>query len=117
MIGGYKMEEQKSVGEWDSYISNFLKYTDVKDENQAFVVVSTEEVENRGEKAMRLHLENNGIKYLFDLNKTNAVFLKKDAKIEHPKDVVGKKLYFKIVMVRNPQLNKEVEGLRISKVE
>ena len=110
------MEEQKNVGEWDSYISNFLKYTDVKGEDHAFVVVSTEEVDNRGEPAVRLHLESEEIKYLLDLNKTNAVFLKK-AGIKHPKDVIGKKLYFKIVMVRNPQLNKEVEGLRINKVE
>lgn len=111
------MEEQKNVGEWDSYISNFLKAADVEAEDQPFVVISMEEIENRGEKAIRLHLETKEIKYAFDLNKTNAVFLKTKADIKHPKDIVGKKLYFKKVMVRNPQINQEVEGLRIHKVD
>ena len=116
--GGYKkMEEQKSVGEWDSYISNFLKASDIESEDQAFVVISAEEVDNRGERVIRLQVENKEIKYSFDLNKTNAVFLKTEGKLKHPKDVVGKKLYFKKIMVRNPQLNKEVEGIRIHKVE
>lgn len=118
MKGGQfnKMDEQKSVGEWDSYISNFLKHTDVTSEDQIFVVISTEEVDNRGEKTIRLHLESKEIKYLFDLNKTNSVFVK-NVGIKHPNEVIGKKLCFKIVMARNPQLNKEVESLRIIKVE
>ena len=41
------MEEQKTVGEWDSYISNFLKHTDVTSEDLPFVAISAEEVENR----------------------------------------------------------------------
>lgn len=110
------MEEQKNVGEWNSYISNFLKYTDIQSEDQPFVVVIAEEVDNRGEKAIRLHLETNQIRYILDLNKTNAVFLK-DNGIKHPKDVIGKKLFFKIVQVQNPQLKKEVPGLRICKIE
>lgn len=115
------MEEQKNVGEWDSYISNFLKAADVESEDQPFVVISIEELDTRGDKAVekfiRLHLEEKEIKYVFDLNKTNAVFLKAEGGIKHPKDIVGKKIYFKKVMVRNPQLNKEVEGVRICKVE
>lgn len=110
------MEEQKSVGEWDSYISNFLKAVDVTSEDQSFVVVSAEEVDNRDEKTIRLHLETDQIKYAFDLNKTNAVFLK-DNGIKHPKEVIEKKLYFKKVNVQNPQTKKEVEGLRICKIE
>lgn len=112
-----KMEEQKPVGEWDSYINNFLKASDIDSENQPFVAAAVEEVENRGEKSVRIHLEESETKYLFDLNKTNAVFLKTKANIKHPKDVVGKKVYFKKVMVRNPQINQEVEGIRIHKVE
>lgn len=110
------MEEQKSVGEWDSYISNFLKSTDVPSEDTPYVVVSMEEVENKGDKAIRLHLENSEIRYLFDLNKTNAVFLKENG-IKHPKDVIGKKIFFRKVMTTNPTTKKEVEGLRISKIE
>ena len=111
------MEEQKNVEGWDNYISgNFLKHTDVPSEDTAFVVVSNEEVDNRENKVVRLHLESNENKYIFDLNKTNAIFLKENG-IKHPKDVVGKKLYFKIVMARNPTLNKEVESLRITKIE
>ncbi len=110
------MEQQKSVGEWDNYISNFLKAVDVTGTDQPFVVVSTEEVDNREEKAIRLHLESNQIKYIFDLNKTNSVFLKENG-IGHPRDVTGKKLYFEKVKVMNPQTKKEVDGLRICKLE
>ena len=110
------MDEQTQVGSWDQYISNFLKATDVTGEGQPFVVINAEEVDNRDEKTIRLHLETAGIKYIFDLNKTNSVFLKENG-ITHPKEVIGQKLFFKIIQVRNPQLNKEVPGLRICKIE
>lgn len=110
------MEGQKTVGEWDSYISNFLKANDVTGEDQPFVVISAEEVDNHDGKNIRLHLEIDPIKYILDLNKTNVVFLKNNG-IEHPKDVIGKKLFFKIVETRNPKTNQTVDGLRICKIE
>ena len=111
------MEEQKSVGGWESYINNFLKADDVKSEEEAFACVNAEEVSFGNETSVRLHLERSPDKFLFDLNKTNAVFLKDDCKIKHPKEIVGKKLYFTKVKVMNPQTKKEVDGLRINKLE
>ena len=110
------MEEQKIVGEWDNYLKNFLKTDDVTSEDQPFVIVSMEEVDNRDERVIRLHLETNQVKYIFDLNKTNTVFLKENG-IKHPTEAIGKKVYFKIVQASNPSIQKEVPALRIAKIE
>lgn len=111
------MEEQKSVGGWDSYINNFLKASDVESENTEFVCIQVEQVSfGDSETSLRLHLERSPDKFLFDLNKTNAVFLK-TAGIKHPTEIVGKKIYFNKVKVMNPQTKKEIDGLRIHKAE
>ena len=112
-----KMEEQKSVGGWDSYINNFLKADDVESKDTEYVCIEVEQVSfNKSETSLRLHLERSPDKFLFDLNKTNAVFLK-TAGIKHPKEIVGKKIYFEKVRAMNPQTKKEVDALRIHKVE
>lgn len=105
------------IGNWDNYINNFLKANDVLSDSQAFVVVNVESVLTKDDnKNLRLMMENNQNTYNFDLNKTNAVFLKKSG-VKSPKEILGKKIFFKKVLVRNPKTNQEVEGLRISKVE
>jgi len=53
---------------------------------------------------------------LFDLNKTNAVFVK-NANIKHPKDLIGKKLRFDKVKAFSPKAKTEVDSLRINKIE
>jgi len=110
------METQSEVGSWDNYIKNFLKVEDVENETDGFVCISVEEVEFDGDKSLRLRLDRDPNKYLFDLNKTNASFIKTSG-IKSPKDIVGKILYFKKVKVFNPQTKKEVDGLRILKIE
>jgi len=111
------MEEQKkSTDSWDEYVSgDFLKSINVTNEQEEFVCVNIEETETDDRKVLRMKLERNGNSWDFDLNKTNAAFLKENG-IETPSQVVGKKISFKKVLVRNPQTNKEVEGLRINKV-
>jgi hypothetical protein len=110
------MEEQKSVGEWDNYCKNFLKAADVTSEDQVFVVISLEEVQSmENERQIRLHLESNQKKYIFDLNKTNTVFLK--GKLASPRDAVGKKICFKKVETTNPRTKLPTEGLRFLNVE
>lgn len=105
----------ENLDNWDDFISgDFLKAINVDSDKDAFIVVKMEF--DRESERLRATVERNGKSYLFDVNKTNAVFLK-EAGIPNPKELVGKKLYFKKALVRNPQTNKEVEGLRISKVE
>ena len=115
--GDNKMTETQEVGGWDSYLNNFLKAANVKDETQEFVCFSLEESKNDGEKVLRLHVEALGEKFLFDLNKSNTALLKNSEGINHPKDVVGKKITFNKVMAMNPTLKKEVESLRIKEVK
>lgn len=105
-------DNQREVGSWDNYINNFLKANDVESVKDEFVCIGVQEVSFDAGKTLRLTLERSPIKYLFDLNKTNSVFIKKDG-IVHPLDLVGKKLKFDKVKVFNPQLKKEVDGLRI----
>jgi hypothetical protein len=106
---------------WDEYISgNFLKSEHVENDNQAFICMKIESVidtrNESNEKRLRLALESKNINYDMDLNKTNAAKCK-ELGIKAPKELIGKKIYFKKVLVRNPKINKEVESLRIWKIE
>ena len=103
---------------WSGFTGkNFLKTDDVKNEQDAFAVVSLEIVEeDDGNQKPRLTLEKNEENYLFYLNVTNSLFCK-NAGIKEPKTLIGKKIYFKKVQVTSPKTKKEVESLRISKLE
>lgn len=106
---------------WDEFISgNFIKTDNVTSENDAFICVNVsfaiDERSEDKERRVRLSLERDGGKWDMDLNKTNASKCK-ELGIKAPKDLTGKKIYFKKVLVRNPKINKEVESLRIYKIE
>jgi len=111
-------KENANLDSWDKYTGGlFLKAADVKSEENAYVVVAVREVkEDDDTDRLRLSLERNESKNDFDVNKTNAGKLK-ELGIENPKALIGKKIYFRKVLVRNPKTNQEVDGLRISKVE
>lgn len=106
-----------NTNSWDDYTSNFLKSKDVKDENDAFVCTAVDDFDKGALPVPRLTLEHGEDEcYTFDLNRTNATFCK-DNGVASPKKLIGKKLYFKKVMARNPKTNIEVESLRICKIE
>lgn len=110
------MTQEKDNDSWDDYISgNFLKAINVDSENDGFVVVQIENVTEKEIKKIRLNLERNGKEFDFDLNKTNASKLK-ELGIATPREVIGKVIFFKKALVRNPTTNKEVDGLRIYKI-
>jgi len=88
----------------------------VKDDTIPYVCVDIEIITYRDEAKIRTYLENNAERYIFDLNKTNATKLK-ELGIKSPKQTIGKILYFKKALARNPDTNKEVDSLRICKVE
>jgi hypothetical protein len=103
---------------WDDYTSNFLKSSHVKDENDAFVCTGVEDYDKGASPVPRLTLSHGeDAEFTFDLNRTNATYCKDVAKITSPKKLIGKKIYFKKVMARNPKTNIEVESLRICKIE
>jgi hypothetical protein len=119
----YTPDEEKTPepSGWDAYLSSpFLKAENIENEGDTFNVTKVEEIvddrdKDNVQKLLRLHLRCFEEKFLFDLNKTNTAFIKNSG-VAHPKDLTGKNLQFKKVMVMNPQLKKEVEGLRISNV-
>lgn len=109
--------ENGQLDSWDSFISgSFLKAINVTNEEQPFVVTNVTIEETEGGIKPRLQLENKETKFDFDLNKTNSLKIS-ELGIKSPKDLIGKKIYFKKVLVRNPSTNKEVDGLRVHKVD
>lgn len=110
-------ETQNELESWDAYVSgNFLKVVNVQSESEAFVCIAIEEAEQDEVKKPRLRLERNGNEWDFDLNKTNAQKCV-ELGVKQPKDLVGKKIYFRRALARNPQTNKEVDTLRVLKIE
>lgn len=114
--------ETKILDSWNNFTSNnFLKPEMVQTENTPFIVINIEAVTEKDTKGNditkpRLMLENSSVMYEFDLNKTNSSKLK-ELGIQTPRQLLAKKIYFKKVLVRNPASNKEVDGLRVWKVE
>jgi hypothetical protein len=108
----------KTTDSWDDFCgSNFLKVTHVINEQDAFLVLSADIFEDDDNPAKpRLSLGKNKEEFLFDLNVTNANFCK-NAGIKSPKELIGKKMFFKKVLVNSPKTKKEVESLRICKIE
>ena len=108
----------KKLSEYAS--GNFLKAINVKDEKEEFLIDHVEEADSQDKKStvLRLTLKNpEGTEFEFDLNKTNAQFLVTKGYTDNPLLLVGRKLAFKKVLVRNPSTNREVDSLRISDIK
>lgn len=107
-----------TIDSWNDLLgSNFLKTNHVKDENDGFVCEDVEIFEDEeNPQKPRLELTKGKESYIFDLNVTNSNFCK-NAGINSPKGLIGKKLFFKKVLVNSPKTKKEVESLRICKIE
>ena len=108
-------KKQNDLGCWDGFLgSNWLGVEDVKSETEAFVCVKVE-LDAENNRPM-LILEKDEVSYKLSLNVTNANFVK-DAGVKSPKDLVGKKFYFRKTMAFSPSAKKDVQTLRIAKVE
>ncbi len=107
--------EQQNLDNWDGFLgSNFLKAEDLENEDQIFVCVGVE-MDQENERPM-LILETDEKKTKFGLNVTNSNFVKNTG-IKSPTELIGKKIQFRIVQAFSPKAKKEVDSLRISKVE
>jgi len=108
---------ENDMDSWDGFISgDFLKAIDVNSDSDAYACIGVEQIDREGIPQVRLNLQRNEKDANFDLNKTNSKKLK-ELGVDSPKAVIGKKIYFKKVLVRNPKTNAEVESLRIYKIE
>lgn len=118
MKGGQTNMTNNSTDSWDGFTgANFLKTTHVANEQDAFVVEEVEIFDDEENTPKpRLVLSKGDESYLFDLNVTNSNFCKNN-NIASPKMLLGKKMFFRKVFVNSPKTKKEVESLRICKIE
>jgi len=116
MKGGQtNMTEQTE--DWNNFCGKrFLKTSDVVDEKDAFVVEDIEVFNDDESPKLRTYMGKGDDVFIFDLNVTNSNFCK-NAGVKTPKALLGKKIFFKKVLVNSPKTKKEVESLRICKVE
>lgn len=112
------MEQTNNLDNWDNFCgSNFLKAMHIDDLSKGVVVEDIAVYEDDENSAKpRLSVSKGENKFLFDLNVTNSNFCKNNG-ITSPKQLIGKKLYFRKVNVTSPKTKKEVESLRINKIE
>jgi len=109
------MTGNENLDSWDGFLgSNWLSVDDVKSEEDAFICVKVE-LDTENVRPM-LVLEKDEIEYKISLNVTNANFVK-DEGLTSPKDLIGKKIFFRKSMAFSPSAKKDVPTLRINKVE
>jgi hypothetical protein len=100
---------------WNGFLgSNWLNVDDVKTEKDVFVCIKVE-LDAENQRPM-LVLEKDKRSHKLSLNVTNANFVK-DAGVDSPKDLIGKKFFFRKTMAFSPSAKKDVQALRIAKVE
>jgi len=108
-------EQGNEMNSWDGFLgSAFLGVEDVKTEQDVFVCIGIE-MDTENHRPM-LILEKDNVKQKYSLNVTNSNFVK-DAGIKSPKEMVGKKVFFRKTMAFSPSAKKDVPTLRISKIE
>ena len=113
------MENNKQVdlNSWQQYAGEYLK-TDIVSEFP-LVVVPKEILgwmDSNDKPRLAIVIEYMKKDWKIELNKTNQMFIRNN-KIKSPKDLVGKKLTFDKVKVRNPQLNTMVDSLLLTKIQ
>jgi len=107
--------KRNTLDNWDGFLgSNWLSVDDVKSESDEFVCIKVE-LDTENNRPM-LVLEKDKVSYKLSLNVTNANFVH-DAGIKSPEQLVGSKIYFRKTMAFSPSAKKDVQTLRITKVE
>jgi len=102
-----------NLDSWNDFTGkSWLKAEEVENEDQGFVCVDIKIDED--DKRPILELENDKGKSFFSLNVTNSNKAKEF--VTTPKDLIGKKLYFRKAYVTSPSTKKEVETLRIKNI-
>ena len=102
-----------TLDNWNDYTGkSWLKAEEVKGEDKAFVCVNIELSEEDHRPVLELEFEKD--RFFFSLNVTNSNICKEF--VATPKDLLGKKIYFKKALVTSPSTKKEVETLRIKNI-
>tara|TARA_R100000789_G_C3003023_1_gene149386 strand:- start:914 stop:1243 length:330 start_codon:yes stop_codon:yes gene_type:complete len=109
------MGEQPNLNNWNDFSGEYLKPGDIKVFPLVIVPTKIDAIWKENKPQITLSFEYEGRVRKLGLNKTNQDVVKKAGVM--PKDIIGKKLSFSKIQVRNPQLNKMVDGFMLTKVE
>lgn len=109
--------EEKNLDNFDDFVSdNYIKGTDLKSDKVTVVVTDIEAITQKNNKnQLVVSFEYDKKDWKFGLNATNTK--KVTEFVKAPKELLGKKLHLKKVLATNPDTKKEVESIRIEKVE
>lgn len=101
---------------WDNYASTYLKATDVKNEDQDFIVTDVKDEKFNGKPVIRVELLSGTFKTSYDLRKEDVELLKAKG-FTAPRMLLGKKIFFKIVQAKNPKTQLSAPSPRISRTD
>lgn len=113
------MSKVATIDSWDNIVKNYLKAENLKSSKGFFVAENIEvipSVSEDGKEQNKIEIETfiGKESYVFVPNYTNTKLIK--SQIKAPKDVIGKKLYYEKIKVRNPNTNTMVDSISIVSV-
>jgi len=109
-------QEQLDISGWDDFSGEYLKTDLIKEWPVTLVPVKIEGTSEDGVVKLTMITEYNKRTWKLNLNKTNQNFIRGQG-IPSPKALVGKKVTFEKIKVRNPQTNAQVDSFSICKIE
>lgn len=114
------MENNANLDSWEGIVDNYLKAEDLTEDKGAFVVddvMLINKTTDSGETTNQIRLKTtiDEKEYLFALNYTNSKIVK--GFVKSPKELLGKRVYWEKIKVRNPTTNKTQDGISVVKVE
>ena len=108
-------KQQPDLSKWDDFSGEYLK-TDLCKFPLTIVPVEVKGEYDKDDKPrMSISFLYNEKNWKLELNKTNQNFIR--AMNMAPHDIVGKKLTFEKIMVRNPSTQKQVPSFLMNKIE
>jgi hypothetical protein len=108
-------EKQPSLEGWEDFAGEYLKADLIKEFPVTLVPVEIDAAFEDGRARLAIKTEYNGKTWKLELNKTNQNFLRANG-ITSPKAIIGKKLVFDKIKVRNPTTGGQVDSFLIIKV-
>lgn len=100
---------------WVDFAGEYLKADLIEEFPVTLVPVSIDAAFDDGRARLAVQVEYRDKTWKLELNKTNQNFLRNNG-ISAPKDIIGKKLVFDKIKVRNPSTNAMVDSLVITEI-
>lgn len=112
--------ENATTDSWDGIVKNYLKSDNLENKEGSFVcedikVIPVKDDDGNSKAKLEIYTTVNDTDYIFSPNWTNTKFIK--SQIKAPKNLLGKRLYYEKIKVRNPTTNTMVDGISIIKIE